>query len=348
MKRVSLGETGMSVSTVALGTWTFAGDVIWGSSDEKRCIRVVDAAIERGITLFDTAPNYGNGRSEEILGKALRHRDNVVVATKFKINGKTAAELKAMVDDSRRRLGRDRIDLMQVHWPGGDSGETRRALETLLELRERSIVGAVGVCNFGVFDLDETKDLPIVSNQIPYNLLWRAVEGDDESADHRGIAAFSRSLGRTTIAYSALQQGLLTGRYEHLGAFPTGRRRTRHFSSTEAATLHSERGFAVETETALGTLLRAAETIGRPLLHLALSFVATANDIDTVLIGARDDEQLHASVDAAETSLSAEERELLETATAELKRAVGGHADMYQSESRIRFPGPDGAPIRRR
>lgn len=341
MKTVPLGSSPVTVSTVALGTWTFAGDAIWGKSEEARCVSVVHAAIDRGITLFDSAPNYGNGRSEEILGKAVANRSDVFVATKFKIDGRTAADLRKMVDESRSRLRRDRIDLMQVHWPGATPDDTQRGLETLFLLREEGAIANVGVCNFGVFDLDETAELPIVSNQIPYNLLWRSVEGDE------GIARRSRTLGRTTIAYSVLQQGLLTGRYSALAEFPTGRRRTRHFNSTEVAANHSDSGFERETDAALKGFLDVANTLGRSPIELALSFVATTPDIDVMLLGARTVDQLERSCDAAESRLTQVGRLLLEEATEPLRRAVGAHADMYQSRSRIRFPDSAGRPIRR-
>lgn len=340
MRTIPLGTNGATVSSIALGTWTFAGDGIWGPSEEAACVRVVDAAIDRGITLFDTAPNYGNGRSETVLGKAVRNRTDVTVATKCKIDGKRPEDLRTIVTDSLTRLKRDRIDLMQIHWPGATPEETRAALSTFLELRKEGLVGELGSCNFGVFDLAETADVPLVSNQIPYSLLWRAVEGDE------GIAAQSHSLGRATIAYTVLQQGLLSGRYSSLDDFPEGRKRTRHFGQQWPGTMHQETGFEAQTAAALTELVRVARLTGRPLLELALAFVSGADEIDVTLIGARDEAQLLASCDAAESELSPEERAALKAATDPLRRAVGDHADMYQSESRTRFPDSQGQPTR--
>src|SRR6056297_120606 len=224
--RSELGRTqsegsGLEVSAVALGTWTFAGDAIWGESREQQCIRVVHAALDHGINLFDTAPNYGNGRSEEILGKALRGRPEALVASKCKVEGKSAGELRKMVTDTLQRLHRDTIDLMQIHWPAQSSQETRGALENFNIMRKEGLIRNIGVCNFGVYDIKEENDFPIVSNQIPYNLLWRVVEDE--------IAESSRTNGIATIAYTALQQGLLSGQYTKLFEFPSGRKRTRHF-----------------------------------------------------------------------------------------------------------------------
>ncbi len=337
-----VGDTGMVMSSVALGTWTFASDGIWGGSQERECIRVVHAALDRGITLFDTAPNYGDGRSESILGSALRGRENGFIASKFKIDGKSGGELRRMVTDSLRRLRRDAIDIMQVHWPGTTTEETREALALLFRMRDEGLVREVGVCNFGVFDIEETRDFPIVTNQIPYSLLWRAVEGRD------GIAAVSRASGRRTIAYTVLQQGLLSGRYRTLASFPEGRKRTRHFSSRHPAARHGEGGFEGQTERALSRILDLSEKFRRPVVALALGFVRANPDIDTMLLGARTVDQLNELCSLADTQLTAGEVSTLRDVTADLKESIGAHADMYEGVSRIRFPGPDGTPTRTR
>nr|MDA3951822.1 aldo/keto reductase [Spirochaeta sp.] len=337
---IPIGTDGTTISSIALGTWTFAGDGIWGASEEAACIRVVEAAIDRGITLFDTAPNYGNGRSETVLGKAVGNRTDITVATKCKIDGTRPEDLRKIVTDSLSRLKRDRVDLMQIHWPGATTADTRAALSAFRDLQKEGLVGKIGACNFGVFDLAETNDFPLVSNQIPYSLLWRAVEGP------AGIAAQSHDSGLTTIAYTVLQQGLLSGRYTSLDDFPEGRKRTRHFGQQWPGTMHSEAGFEAQTAAALAEFLRVARQAGRPLLELALAFVAGSEEIDSLLIGARDEAQLLASCDAAESEISPDERTALKAATEPLRQAVDGHADMYRSESRVRFPDPRGEPTR--
>lgn len=340
MHTIPLGKNGTKISSIALGTWTFAGDRLWGGTEETACIRVVEAAIDRGITLFDSAPNYGNGRSEDVLGKAVRNRTDVTVATKCKIDGTQPEDLRGIVTGSLSRLKRDRVDLMQIHWPGPTPEETRAALAVFTELQQEGLIGEIGACNFGIFDLAETADFPLTSNQIPYNLLWRTVEGDD------GIAARSHALDRVTIAYTVLQQGLLTGRYRSLETFPEERKRTRHFGQHWPETMHSETGFEAQTAAVLKSLLGIAEQAGRPLLELALAYVADGDEIDSMLIGARDVTQLHLSCDAVSSGLSADERSALKAATESLRKAIGNHADMYRTESRIRFPGSNGEPTR--
>lgn len=339
MNRVELGDGGPGLSAVALGSWTFAGDKIWGPSEESQCIRVVHAALDRGINLFDTAPNYGEGRSEELLGKALVGRNDALVASKLRVEGKSEDEIRASVAESLRRLRRDRLDLLQIHWPAGKSEETEAALTLFLRMQEEGLVRRVGVCNFGLFDLQETRDVAIVSNQIPYSLLWRVAEN--------GIGEASHARGIRTIAYTVLQQGLLTGKYRDLEDFPEGRKRTRHFASRRRAVRHSGAGMEAETARALAAIHDVSERFRRPVLDLALGFVNSRPFIDVMLLGARTEEQLFRSLEAAETTLSGEEMEAIEAATEELLQATGGNPDMYMTESRVRFPDPRGRPTRR-
>jgi myo-inositol catabolism protein IolS len=326
--KLSAGS-GLPISQIAVGTWTFAGDKIWGDSERSQCIRVVHAALDQGINLFDTAPNYGDGRSEEILGEALAGRSDALVATKFKIDGRSETELRNMVGNSLRRLKRDHIDLMQIHWPGATPGETSDALNALEKIRQDGDIRYIGACNFGSYDLKETEDFPIVSNQLPYSLLWRTIE--NEIAD----ASLQREL--KTIAYSPLQQGLLSGRYSSLDEYPESRKRTRHFSSKWPETRHSEKGMEGDTESTLKRLQHLSEKLNHPLLEMALAFVLSRPYIDTVLVGARTEAQLHVNCRAAELKLVNNEIQMLEEATEDLRTATGGNPDMYQSESRTRF-----------
>ena len=339
MHTVKLGPTGPTAANVALGTWPFAGDKIWGSSERSECIRVVHSALDHGITLFDTAPNYGDGRSESILGEALKGRSEPLVATKFKADNKSAQEIRHAVQESLLRLKRDAIDILQLHWPLGTSGATIEALDTFTALQKEGVVRHVGVCNFGVFDLAETADIEIVSNQIPYSLLWRVAES--------GVAEATHDHGAATIAYSPLQQGLLSGKYDSIESFPTGRKRTRHFPREWRNSRHEESGMERELESALVDLQELARRSSRSLLELSLAFVASRPFVDIVLVGSRSEEQLLQTVSACETDLGEDAARALQHATDQLKRACGGSLDMYQSDSRVRFSDEKGNPLRR-
>lgn len=331
MRTLPLGNGTSRISEIALGTWPFAGDEIWGPSEEATCIRVVHAALDSGITLFDTAPNYGDGRSESVLGKALRGHPEALVAGKFKIHGRSAADLRSLLTGSLRRLGRDHIDLMQIHWPGDTPDETAAALDALGRFRTEGLVGQIGVCNFGRFDLEETDGCPLVTNQVPYNLLWRVIE------DEVVPATAARDL--RTIAYSPFQQGLLTGRYRTLEEFPAGRQRTRHFLATPVTVGDSVTTMRAETAKALDSLTATAEHLGRPLRELALAFVRSRPFVDVVLVGARTEKQLE-EICAARQPLEDGEVAMLENATERLRLTAGRNPDMYREPGRVRHTTP--------
>ncbi len=315
---------------LALGTWTFAGDAIWKESDEKESIRVIHSALDRGITLFDSSPQYGNGRSEEVLGKGLssKQEPQAAVATKMKIDGKTEKEIIQSVEQSLRRLKRDSIELMQIHWPGSPE-ENSAALECFMKLKEKGKIQEIGVCNFGVYDLKETVDFPIISNQLPYNFLWRAVEDS--------IAPLSKTLGKTVWAYSVFQQGLLSGKYRNLESFPEGRMRTRHFSPARKAASHGGAGMENETESVLQGFLDLAEKTGYSPLSLAMNFVSSRQFVDTILFGARTVKQLEEIHRVYQEEVEIRVLEELNRISAPLKIKAGGNPDMFQEISRVRF-----------
>lgn len=209
------GNTDIQVTPVGLGTWAIGG-WMWGGTDEAQSIDTIHAAIDKGIGLVDTAPVYGFGRSEEIVGKALAggRRDQVALATKVAINWSsdhekvwreaTSDRIEREVEDSLRRLQTDRIDIYQVHWPDPQTPmeETARAMEKLLKAGK---IRAVGVSNFTPEQMDEfRKSVPLHSLQPPYNLFEREIEQD--------ILPYCRDQGIATITYGALCRGLLAGK----------------------------------------------------------------------------------------------------------------------------------------
>jgi aryl-alcohol dehydrogenase-like predicted oxidoreductase len=195
-----------------LGTWAIGG-WMWGGSDERESIATIRSAVERGISLIDTAPVYGFGRSEEIVGKALAGiRGKVVIATKCGLGWKDGDPyrdsrrnaLRQGVEDSLRRLRVDTIDLMQVHWPDLEIpfGEAARTLE---DLRREGKIREIGVSNFSADQMDAFRAVaPIVSVQPPYNLFEREIETD--------VLPYAHRTGLTMLCYGALCRGLLAGR----------------------------------------------------------------------------------------------------------------------------------------
>jgi aryl-alcohol dehydrogenase-like predicted oxidoreductase len=214
MEFAEIADTQLRVSRVGLGTWAIGG-WMWGGSDETAAIKTIRAAFDHGINLVDTAPAYGFGHSEEIVGKAIAGanlRDRAIIATKVGLDWKdekpfrnaSRARILEEVDASLKRLQTDRIDIYQVHWPDPKVPieETADAMRSLLE---QGKIRAIGVSNFSVAQLEAfRKTAPLHVVQPPYNLFERAVEAD--------ILPWCREHGIATLGYGALCRGLLSGR----------------------------------------------------------------------------------------------------------------------------------------
>jgi aryl-alcohol dehydrogenase-like predicted oxidoreductase len=209
---VTIPATELVVSRVALGTWAMGG-LNWGGTDEKASIATIRAALDQGINLIDTAPAYGYGVSEEIIGKALKGvRSAAIVATKVGLewrDGKvyrnaTRNRITAEVHNSLRRLRTDYIDIYQVHWPDPlvPMEETAGAMR---ELYEQGKIRAIGVSNFSVAQMRAFRQVaPLHVLQSPYNLFERGIETQ--------ILPFCRANDIATFGYGALCRGLLSGR----------------------------------------------------------------------------------------------------------------------------------------
>jgi len=214
MERIDIGTSNVRTSRIGLGTWAIGG-WMWGGTDEAQSIATIRAAVDRGITLIDTAPVYGFGRSEEIVGKALAQggaRDKVQIATKVGLawsNGAVhrdarPARIRKEVEDSLRRLRTDVIDLYQVHWPDVETpiAETARVLE---DLRRAGKIRAIGVSNYSPAQMIAFRGIAALDAvQSPYNLFEREIEAD--------VLPYAEDTGLTVLSYGALCRGLLTGR----------------------------------------------------------------------------------------------------------------------------------------
>ena len=214
MEQISIGSTALKTSRIGLGTWAIGGWQ-WGGTDEAESIATIRTAVERGVTLIDTAPVYGFGRSEEIVGKALAEgglRARVQLATKVGLawqNGviyrdSRPARIRREIEDSLRRLRTDVIDVYQVHWPDLETpfAETARTLD---DLRREGKIRAIGVSNFSPAQMDEFRAVArLDAVQPPYNLFEREIEAD--------VLPYARRTALTVLSYGALCRGLLSGR----------------------------------------------------------------------------------------------------------------------------------------
>lgn len=228
MKYQNLGEGGPAASVVGLGAWVLGGGALWGpDTSDDESVRAIQAALDLGINLVDTAPAYGYGRSEEVVGRALRgRRDAVIVATKCglwwddtrgsfftELDGRKVYRslrpdtLRIEVENSLRRLGTDRIDLYQTHWPAVPPEATPIAdtLACLMTMRDEGKIRHLGVCNVSLDELKENRRCgPIASAQFRYSMLHREAEAE--------ILPHCAAHGVATLTYMSLEQGLLTGK----------------------------------------------------------------------------------------------------------------------------------------
>lgn len=227
MKHRPLGNSGLNASVIGLGTWVLGGGSVWGQdTNDTESIRTIHAALDAGINFIDTAPAYGWGRSEEVVGKAIKgQRDKVILATKCGLwtdddRGSFFTEfddrimrrslrpdtITIEIERSLRRLGVDCIDLYQVHWPSvpPDFTPVADTMACLLKLRDAGKIRAIGVCNVSPAELEDyLRRGAVVSNQFRYSMLHRDPERD--------ILPLCARHGLATLTYMSLEQGLLTG-----------------------------------------------------------------------------------------------------------------------------------------
>ena len=214
MEFAEIKGTSLRVSRVGLGTWAIGG-WMWGGSDDAQSIETIRAALDHGVNLIDTAPVYGFGHSEEVVGKALAGlRGRAVIATKVGLEWKdgnvfrnaSRERINSEIEDSLRRLQTDHIDIYQVHWPDPKTPveETAEAMKALLD---QGKIGAIGVSNFSVAQMERFRAVaPIHVLQPPYNLFEREIEAE--------ILPYCLRHGIATFGYGALCRGLLVRPHE--------------------------------------------------------------------------------------------------------------------------------------
>jgi len=328
MKYRTLGSTDIQVSTICMGCWGLAGDFHWGPQDDAESSATVHAALDAGVNFFDTAEAYGNGRSEEVLGRALKGvREKAVIASKVLPKNLAPDALIRSCETSLQRLNTDYIDLYQIHWPSRDI-PFEESWAVLERLQREGKVRAIGVSNFGAVDLSTLLAVgKPISNQLPYSLLFRAIEyGTQQLCVENDISI---------LAYSPLLHGLLTGKYETADQLSETRARTRHYSKDRPHTRHSESGCEAETTAAMRAIRRIGDELGQSMTHVSLAWLLHQSGITSVITGMRRPEQARDSARAADLILPPEALQQLDKATRPVKECLGPNLDMWQTESRF-------------
>lgn len=322
-----LGETDLKLSTVVFGAWA-AGGWMWGGTEPKAAIEAIKAAYNAGVTSIDTAPAYGQGLSEEIVGTAIQEipRDKVQILTKYGLRwdvkkgefyfsskdntGKPidmyryAGKESVMkeCEESLRRLKTDYIDLYQIHWsdPTTPIEETMEAVSLLIQ---QGKVRCAGVCNFTVEKMEAAeKVVKLASNQLPYSMIKRNVEKD--------TIPYCIQHKKGVLAYSPLQRGLLTGK------FSPG------YSFNDGDTRANDKFYTAENikrvNACLSTLTPVAEEKNISLTQLVIAWTLHQPGITAALVGARNPEQALHNAKGAEVKLSANDLLFIDQRLAEL------------------------------
>jgi len=330
MQLRQLGNSSLMVSPIGVGFWGIVGGDYWGAQEESDTLNAVSAALDAGINLFDTAEGYGDGYSEAMLGRALRgRRSEAVIASKVSTKNLAPAAIRAACERSLKRLETDVIDLYQVHWPSRDVAFAD-SMSTLLDLQREGKIRVIGVSNFGQQDLPDMLQCGrYEANQLPYSLLWRAIEFDIQPQ----CVAENISI----LPYSPLNQALLTGRYRNADEMPFSRTRTRHFRPDRRDSRHNTSGFEAETFAAVEAIRQICADIGQEMVHVALAWLLHKPAVDCVLAGARTPRHVESNVVAGSLSLSAETMQRLDDATADLKAKLGPDPDMWGTGADSRY-----------
>lgn len=292
----SIPDTDLKLSAIGLGTWVFGGGV-WGTVSEKESLAAVDSALENGINFIDTAPIYGNGQSERIVGKAIQgRREKVILATKCGIamQGKRAVinlsadSIRREIEDSLRRLQVDYVDLYQCHWPDPNT-PLEWTMEALNKLKEEQKIRYIGVCNFPAALLKRSLEITeIVSLQSQYSILQRSLEEE--------ILAYCKQKGIGIFTYGVLGGGILSGKYAKEPQFKGADARSFFYKYYQGENFK-------KTE----RVLKELSEIPKPLSQTAINWVRQNPAVTTVLVGCRNAEQVKENVKAVEWDLTPEQ-----------------------------------------
>jgi len=288
LEYINIKGTTLKSSRVGLGTWAIGG-WMWGGTDEKESIRTIHTALDLGINLIDTAPIYGQGRSEEIVGEAVRQfgqRDKIILATKVGIDwtaggverNSSRERILKEFEDSLRRLQTDYVDIYQVHWPD-PVAPIEETAATLRELHEQGKIRAIGVSNYSPGQMERFQAVaPLHTVQPPYNLFEREIEAD--------VLPYARKHEITALTYGAICRGLLSGTM----------RLDRQFSKDDLRKSSDPKfqapHFSEYLEAAQRLDAYAREKFAKGVIHLAVRWLLDQPGVGVALWGARRPDQL--------------------------------------------------------
>ena len=300
-----LGDSDLKISVIGFGAWGIGGAPFWSNEGDASSTRAIIKSYELGINFFDTAPVYGFGHSEKILGKTLKpFRENVIYATKCGLRWRneslgaitknaTRQSILEEIDQSLKRLDTDYVDLYQVHWPDVETPPSE-TMEALLEIQRRGKIKVIGVSNYSVDQMREIiKSGRIVSLQPDYSLLNRSIEKETVSYCKENQIGIS--------AYSPLASGLLTGKYEKDAKFSDWRAKgiIGCFSGSQ---------FEKNMEK-VKQLKTMGESMGKTCAQMAINWIVAQPQLTTALLGVKNEKQMEENIKALDWKLDPNQRE---------------------------------------
>jgi len=328
MEYRKLGSTELELSTITYGAFAIGGNM-WGGNEKVDSIASIQASIDHGVTTIDTAPFYGFGLSEEMIGEALKSHDRskVQLLTKFGLvwdgsnngkgdfffdaddNGKkipvykyaSKSNIIKEVEESLKRLQTDYIDLLQIHWPDSTTPihETMEALETLIQ---QGKIRAAGVSNYSASQIQEAqKTIQLASNQVPFSMLNRKIETD--------LLPLTLAKNIGIIAYSPMERGLLTGKYFTDSKLKDNDHRNGYFGQFDLQ----------KVKTLVEELSSLANAKHISISQLVLRWTTLQKGITIVLAGARNAEQAISNAKAMDFDLSGSELDFINQAISKVK-----------------------------
>ena len=328
MEYRTLGDTDLKLSVVTFGAWA-AGGWMWGGTEQNEAVEAIQASYDLGVTSIDTAPVYGQGLSEKIVGEAIKDlpRDEVQILTKYGLrwdtdkgkfyfesrdnDGNTIdihkfADKEAIIkecEESLQRLGTDYIDLYQIHWPDPTT-PIEESMEAVLQLKKQGKIREAGVCNYNAEQMKTAEEvIDLASNQVPYSMVRRDIEEE--------VVPYCIENNKGILAYSPFQRGLLTGKMEPGYEFNEGDTRANEFYYTDENIRR--------TNEMLDNIKPIAEEKGATLAQLVIRWTLQQPGITIALVGARNASQSTQNAKAADITLRPDEIEYINNQIEELE-----------------------------
>lgn len=297
MKYRKLGTSDLNVSVVGLGTWALGSD-FFGSVDDADGIATIQAALDAGVNLIDTAPAYGSGHSEEVVGKAIAgRRDRAIVATKIGVYRRgpeyvrdlSVKSLRSQLEDSLRRLKVETIDLYQIHWPDPKT-PLGDALPELERMQKEGKYRHLGVSNFSVKQMEEARSyMEIVSLQPHYSILERTIDAE--------VLPYCRRSNIGVLGYGTLAAGILTGKFREIPRLSSGDTRDSFYHFFKEPVWGRTQSF-------LDVLREMSSETGVPVSRLTIAWTVQRPGMTCALVGAKRPDQARENAAAGSVELS--------------------------------------------